>query len=199
MRGIEHGDRGRPRVALTFDDGPSADTGAVLDALSRHGARATFFVLGPVVAGRPEALRRMRAEGHEIAVHGYSHDRLAGRPLKTWREVTRTRALVLRAAGVRPLHFRAPHGDATRTTVAAARLARLRTVGWDVDPRDWQAPGAEVIAARVLAAVGPGSIVDLHDGRGRRQGTVDALELVLPALRERGLEPVTVATLLEAP
>jgi len=183
-------------VALTFDDGPSADTPAVLDALARHGAQGTFFVLGAVVSGRAEVLRRMRAEGHEIANHGYAHDRLAHRPLKTLREARRTSALVQRAAGVRPRHFRAPHGDASVATIAAARLAGLTTVAWDVDPRDWEAPGAQAIAERVLIAVRAGSIVDLHDGRGHRQGTVAALDLLVPVLRDRGLQPVTLRMLL---
>ena len=61
-------------VSLTFDDGPDPrGTPAVLDALARAGARATFFVLGERVTRAPDLLARMLAEGHAVEVHGYGH------------------------------------------------------------------------------------------------------------------------------
>src|SRR5439155_405613 len=62
------------RFALTFDDGPSARTTPyVLDLLARHGARATFFVLGRHVRQHPHLVRRAVEEGHEVGLHGHAH------------------------------------------------------------------------------------------------------------------------------
>jgi peptidoglycan/xylan/chitin deacetylase (PgdA/CDA1 family) len=91
---------------------------------------------------------------------------------------------------------RPPYGeDAERFDRVGAELGLGPTVLWSVDPRDWEAE-RDVIVERVLAAVEPGSIVDLHDGRRAQEGTIEALEIVLPALKARGLVPVTVSQLL---
>ena len=61
-------------VALTFDDGPDpASTPQFLDLLARRDVKATFFVLGQMLVSVPDLARRMVAEGHELAVHGWSH------------------------------------------------------------------------------------------------------------------------------
>ena len=59
-----------PRIALTFDDGPSQWTPAILDLLAAAGARATFFVLGQAIDGREDLLRRIASEDHELGNHG---------------------------------------------------------------------------------------------------------------------------------
>jgi peptidoglycan/xylan/chitin deacetylase (PgdA/CDA1 family) len=191
-----HGPPDVPAVALTFDDGPGAVTHAVLDALGRHGARATFDVLGTRARAGAALLRRMVAEGHEVGVHGWTHRVMAGTPARSAVELLRARPAIARAAGARPRIYRPPFGIADRGLVAAARLAGLVTVGWDVDPRDFEEPGADAIRDRVLAAIRPGSIVLLHDDRAELRGTAEALEDILPELAARGLEPVTLSALL---
>src|SRR4051794_30497856 len=61
-------------IALTFDDGPHPEgTPAVLDALDRAGARATFFLVGERVERAPHVAREIVARGHAVAIHGYRH------------------------------------------------------------------------------------------------------------------------------
>ncbi|WP_323379919.1 polysaccharide deacetylase family protein, partial [Streptomyces alkaliphilus] len=68
---------GARRIALTFDDGPHPDwTPRILEILRRHGAPATFFVIGENVRAHPDLLRRVAADGHLIANHSWSHPRL---------------------------------------------------------------------------------------------------------------------------
>lgn len=191
-----HGPRDAPRVALTFDDGPGRVTGAVLEVLKAHTARATFNVLGHRVEGREAMLRRTLEQGHELGNHAFHHQRLAGRPREAGRQLRRTSAAIRRATGVEPRVFRAPYGAVSRSVVLAARLAGLVTVGWDVNPRDYETPGAEAIEERVLAAVRPGSIVLLHDDRRALEQTAVALERIVPGLTGRGYELVTVSELL---
>lgn len=192
----DHGPRTQSRVALSFDDGPGVLTAALLDVLGVRGARATFNVLGERVAGRESLLRRTVAEGHELGSHAERHDRLGGRPLEALRQLLRTNAALRRATGRPPRVFRAPYGEVSVGVIRAARAAGLVTIGWDVDPRDYETPGAEAIHDRVAAAVRPGSIVLLHDDRRALHQTVVATERILDTLARRGLAAVTVSELL---
>jgi peptidoglycan-N-acetylglucosamine deacetylase len=196
LRPLRHGDRRRAAVALTFDDGPGAVTEAVLDVLRRHGAQATFNLLGERIAGREALVRRVAREGHELGVHGWVHDDPRAHPLAAARGAARTAALTARVANVRPRLYRPPFGLTDRRLRLAMAPTRLRTVVWDVDPRDFEAPGAEAIHARTLAAVRPGSIVLLHDDRPELAPTAEAVDRLLGDLSRRGWRAVTVSELL---
>ena len=193
---VDHGPRDIPRIALTFDDGPGALTAGLLDVLAAHGAHATFNVLGERVEGRELLVRRTLDEGHEVGVHAEHHERLGGRPREALRQLLRTRAVLRRVTGVAPRVFRAPYGHVSPGVVRAARAAGLVTVGWDVDPRDYETPGADSINERVMGEARPGSIVLLHDDRRALEQTVLAVERILATLSERGLGFVTVSELL---
>lgn len=193
---FDHGPREAPSVSLTFDDGPGALTAALLDVLGDRSARATFNVLGERVPGREQLLSRAIAEGHEVGSHAEHHERLAGRPLDALGQLLRTNAALRAAIGISPRVFRAPYGAVSPGVVRAARVAGLVTVGWDVDPRDYETPGADAIYQRVVDAVRPGSIVLLHDDRRGLEQTVTAVERILRRLDERGLRCVTVSELI---
>ena len=169
---------------LTFDDGPSGYTQAILDVLARYDAKATFFVLGRSAAGQPEMVEAIYAAGHGLGNHTYSHPSL---PKVGWQrmadEVTGTAAAISgRDSGC----LRPPYG-ARNTTVSnnAAKLG-YQLVLWTIDPRDWSRPGARAIAERVISRAHPNGVVVMHDGGGDRTQTVAALEIILPALRDQG-------------
>jgi Predicted xylanase/chitin deacetylase len=193
---IFHGPRDRPRVALTFDDGPDIATAELLALLGRHGARATFFVLGHKVGAREEVLRRALSEGHEVGNHSWNHHP-RGRALPDLAQLACTNAAIRNATGRRPALFRAPYGQVSRGLSQAASSAGLLTIGWDVDAMDWSDPGSDEIVSRVLTTAQPGSILLLHDGEpvGCRP-LLAALEQLLPELHRRGHELVTVSELL---
>jgi peptidoglycan/xylan/chitin deacetylase (PgdA/CDA1 family) len=94
----------------------------------------------------------------------------------------------LRRAGAHPRLFRPPGGSFSPAVVRAAEQRGERIVLWSVDPRDWQ-PGttARQITASVLAAVRPGSIIELHDGGGDRTATLAALPAIVKGIRHRHL------------
>ncbi len=185
------GGQGRRVVSLTFDDGPSAYTTRVMGVLRKAHARATFYVLGSRIAGRADLLRRMLREGNEIADHSFSHP-----SLPSFSQIRITSARIRRATGFRPCLFRPPYGNVNGRLVADARRAGMRTINWDVDPRDWSTPGASAIATRVVNHVRPGSIVVMHDGGGNRSQTIAALPTILRRLRQRGYEFLTTTELL---
>lgn len=184
-------------VALTFDDGPSPRyTPRVLAVLKRLHVRATFFVIGYLADEYPALVRGELRAGMAVGNHSYNHpevppfDRLPARLAED--EITLA-AETLRRAGATPMLFRPPGGSFSPQLVRTVERLGERVVLWSVDPRDWQ-PGATSaqIAAAVLSAVRPGSIVDLHDGGGDRSATVAALPAIVKGIRHRHLRLVAI-------
>lgn len=174
-------------VSLTFDDGPSAYTPAVLEVLARHGVTATFCLVGTQARRQPALVRRIVADGHALCNHSMNHD-----DLSTWTadavraDLTETTAAIRQAAPAATVpYFRAPYGSWGGSAAVAAELGMSR-LGWTVDPRDWSRPGTDVIVREVLAQVRPGGIVLMHDAGGDRTQTVEALEILIPRLRQDG-------------
>jgi peptidoglycan/xylan/chitin deacetylase (PgdA/CDA1 family) len=204
-RSLRGGARASRTVALTFDDGPSADTPAVLDALDRAGVRATFFVLGEAAERRPDLVREVARRGHVVGLHGHSHLRLAlAGPNTVATEIDRCREAV-RAAGVEPAPwFRAPHGWKGPFLGRALRERGLTLVAWTRGVWDTERPGAEVIASRASRAPRGGEILLLHDGCGtpgldpRRDQTAQAVPEIVRRWRGAGFAFVTLDALRAA-
>jgi peptidoglycan/xylan/chitin deacetylase (PgdA/CDA1 family) len=195
-RALSHGDRGAPRVALTFDDGPQPPyTGRVLDILERYRVPATFFCVGLHAGAFPDELVAMREQGHQLGNHTFSHPFLheLGRS-EVAAQVRRAGEAVARASGGEPpTVFRPPYGSRTPDVLGWLSELEPTTVLWDAEAADWAMPGAAVIAERILGQVRPGSVVLLHDGGGDRSQTVDALPVIIEGLLARGYEFVPVA------
>lgn len=184
-------------VALTFDDGPHPRwTPLVLDALDKHAARATFFVLGVNAKRWPELVSRAAAAGHEIACHTYGHPhltRLSDQAIE--RELGRFAQVVLPLTTDPPVWLRPPYGSVDgRVRRVVGRLG-YRVALWDVDTNDWRKPSAQTIASRILAGARNGKVILMHDGGGDRSRTVEALRIALPKLVERGVRLVTLSQL----
>ncbi len=195
MRTDTHGDRGCPRVALTFDDGPHpVHTAPLLDALAELGAPATFFVVGQGVEANPELVARIAREGHELGNHTYRHRYLPlARSRSVERELRATDRAVARAAGVVPRVARPPWGGRSPRNVRVFQRLRKRLVLWDVNSFDWKGKPAAEVAERVLARARSGSIILMHEARDGGETTIEAVRMLVPALRARGFELVTVS------
>ncbi|MFN8146104.1 MAG: polysaccharide deacetylase family protein [Candidatus Nanopelagicales bacterium] len=195
-REVAHGPRTGDAVALTFHGaGDPALATAVLDLVDRRKASITVLAVGTWLATAPDVARRLLADGHDLGNHTLHHRAMAHMDESTayaeilggLREVERftTAPTWFRPSGT-------PH--ATPAILAAAGRAGYSTsLAFDVDPRDYQDPGAAVVARRVLADVRAGSVVSLHLGHA---GTLAALPRILDGLTSRGLRAVTVTSLL---
>lgn len=190
---VTRGPSSRKRIALTFDDGPGAQTPRFLDVLRRHDVPATFFVLGQNVGGGKATLQRMVREGHAIGNHSWSHPSLAGGGQG---QITSTNAAIQGAIGISPCLFRPPYGAHGPVLDGQLRSLGMLDVLWTVDTNDWQRPGAGVIASRVIAGARPGAIVLMHDAGGDRSQGLAALPRIITTLKARGYELVTVPQLL---
>ncbi|MBX3171990.1 MAG: polysaccharide deacetylase family protein [Candidatus Eremiobacteraeota bacterium] len=173
-------------VALTFDDGPSEDTPALLDLLQEEGVKATFFVIGRQVEKYPEVVRRIVADGHQLGNHTYSHPNLMiCTPGRTRRELERVQQQIQELTGQKPTFWRPPFGFRSPWTQSAADQLGLRAALWTVNPRDFQDPGVEVIVSRTLEAMDKGVIILLHDGLASRSQTIEATRQLIRRLKEK--------------
>ncbi len=188
-------------VTLTFDDGPNPyTTPAVLDALARHGVRATFFFLGRHVERWPELVARAAKEGHQIGNHGYYHRKLhLKRPAYIYDDLMRGTRAIEAAGGGTPALFRAPHGFRNPWVTPIARAMGQQTVGWSLGVWDSDQPGVPAIVERTVQGATPGAILLLHDGDGYdplgdRMQTARALPKIIRGLRDRGYSFKTIPT-----
>ena len=183
-------------VALTFDDGPSsAYTPKVLDILSRHGAKGTFFVLGSNAKRCSSIVSRAAAEGHEIGVHTWTHINMARSSMaKIDSEVGRTAEVIRTITGKSPAVMRPPYG-ATTAAIVRHMYDRygMRSILWDVDTQDWRKPGVSTVVSRAVNKAKPGSIILVHDIHG---STLAAIEGIVTGLQARGFKLVTVSQLM---
>ena len=181
-----------PCVALTFDDGPSGDnTCALMDLLAEKDVRATFFLCGYRIEQYPELPGALRRAGHELGVHGFSHNCFdTMTPAELRGEISRTSALM----GGAPALLRPPCGVWDEQVRGAAGAAGMSVVLWSVDPEDWRCRDPDEIVRRVCAGAEDGGSLLLHD---LYPGTVEAAGRIIDRLRAEGYEFCTVSELAE--
>jgi peptidoglycan-N-acetylglucosamine deacetylase len=185
---------GPPRgkaVALTFDDGPSEYTPDFLKVLRHKHVHGTFFEIGAEMPGREATMRQILAEGNEIGNHTMHHTEYPG-----YSELAPDSARIEAYTHFRPCLFRPPGGALNSSVIATAGSLGMRTITWNVDPRDWSLPGTSAIYNTVISTTHPGSIVIMHDGGGNRSETLAALPKIIDTLRSRGYRFETVTQLL---
>ena len=185
---------------LTFDDGPDPCwTRAVLEALARARARATFFVLGERVDAHPELVTEVLQAGHAVGLHGHRHLRHSTIDAQAGARDTTEGLASLRRAGVRPRRWRTPWGVVAPWTTVEARRHRLTLTHWSADTHDWRGDRPDAMLDAVRDDLTDGAIVLAHDGLGpgasRKDcsATVALIEPLVAAGRARGLEPEVLA------
>ena len=190
---VYHGNRSRPALALTFDDGPSESTPALLDILAAHGVRATFFMCGRNIRRLPGVARQVAAAGHEIGNHTDTHPLLHFRsPVFVFRELALAQETIHLNTGTTPRFFRAPYGVRWFGLRQAQARLHLTGVMWTLIARDWALP-ANRIFQRVIRGASNGGILCLHDGRRLQSAPdvrpmLDAVERAIPVLKDRGFQ-----------
>lgn len=179
-------------VALTFDDGPSGRfTRALLEGLEERGVKSTFLLCGYRMEQYPKLTQMIHEAGHEIGLHGYSHDPMDQMCLRDLcREIDKTTALL--PDGCKASFLRPPGGQFNALTKSAAESRDLALLSWSVDPRDWATKNAAAVEAHVLYQVRDGDIVLLHD---MSNSSVEAALAIVDKLLAQGFRFVTVSQL----
>ena len=175
-------------IYLTFDDGPAVKyTKQILDLLDQYDAKATFFELGENASAHPDLTREVIRRGHAVASHTWDHAdmrRLSKTALD--HEITTTSATLEKLTG-RPITcLRPPYGALNSQARAAIKRHGLDLQLWNIDPQDWNRPGATAIVRTVVGNARPGRVSLMHDGGGNRSQSVAALAQILPQLKAKG-------------
>ena len=184
-------------VAITYDDGPGAETNRLLDKLKAKNAHASFMVIAPSAEQHPELLKRMKAEGHTIGNHTKSHRQLNTlSPEQVSQEIDAGNAAIKKATGQGTRWVRPPYGATNATVDQVTRDKGVSQALWDVDTVDWKDRNSEHVCSSAVQGARAGSIVLMHD---IHPTTVDAADCVIDGLRAKGLEPVSLDRLLRTP
>lgn len=191
------GNRQRPEIALTFDDGPHPHyTPALLEVLQHYNIPASFFWLGACVQRSPEIARALYEQGHWIGLHGYAHRSfplLSPMELKASLETSQAAiSQICQLSPDRVRDVRPPNGLFTPRTLKLLKQWNYRPVMWSVVPEDWVSPGIPRVVQRVLRQAGNGSIIVLHDGHCGGQAIVETAAQIIPALLAQGYQFVTI-------
>lgn len=192
-------------LALTYDDGPNdPHTLRLLEVLARHGARATFFLIGRFARERPDIVREVARGGHAIGNHTYSHPLLIfASPARLREELDGCRKAIEDAAGEQAPLFRPPFGGRRPATLAEVRRRGWTTVMWTASAYDWKVRSAEEVERKVVSEVRGGDVILMHDGAHVRLGasrahTVEATDRLLVRYKAADYEFVTVPEMMQA-
>ncbi len=191
-------------LALTYDDGPNDPyTWRLLEVLERHGAKATFFLIGRFVQQKPEIAHAIVAAGHAIGNHTWDHPKLIfASSAEVRRQLQQTQQAIFDATGIEPKLFRPPFGGRRPATLRVARAMGLQPIMWNVSCYDWKAKSAEEIVGRAERQIRGGDVILLHDGEYHRIGvdrsrSLEASDRILARYKAEGYEFVTVPEMME--
>lgn len=206
-----HGSRKNKRIAITFDDGPSQETEKVLDLLKKYDAKATFFIWGERIKGREKTINRIKKEGHELGNHTFSHKRMWFKSRKFMRKDIQKCDDELNKFGIKTNLFRFPGFKFGLNSLIICWKLKKKMIFADMVSNDWLNPWLKMKynkkepvkidkpIQKTLSKTKNGSILNFHDyleGIGSHEEIILIMEKVLPKLKEKGFEFVTVSKLL---
>lgn len=182
----------KPKIAITFDDGPSKKyTPQLLDGLKERNVKASFFVIGKMAEENPELIEREKEEGHLIGNHTYNHvDISKMSDEEAVSEIEKTNQVIEKVTKQNVEYLRAPFGSWKKNLVERMNVF---PVVWSVDPLDWTTENEDEIVNKVVTEVKENDIILLHDCY---QSSVDAALRIIDILQKEGYEFVTVDKLI---
>ena len=194
VRATERNLEGKKLVALTFDDGPSAETTPrLLDILEQKDVRATFFMLGNMARSNPDVVKMVQNDWHEIASHTMYHQNLIRIPTASAQaDINEAKAVLEGILGRKPSLTRPPYGNSNSTIRESIGTPIIL---WSVDTLDWKNKDTNSIVSTTMDQVSDGAIILMHD---IHPTSVDAIPTLVDTLRNEGYEFATVSELAQA-
>lgn len=182
-------------IAVTFDDGPHANTGKILEVLQKYDSPAAFFLIGKNIPGNEDLVRKMARSGHLLSNHSWSHsnwfDFFSVRKLVD--DVTRTDDLIEKLTGVKNRLFRPPFGVTTPNIARMVKKKGYRVIGWNLRSLDTTIRDKDKLLNRIFTRMKPGSVILLHD---TTPGIDQIVERLLLHAQERKMKVVRVDELV---
>lgn len=187
------GEANSKMVALTFDDGPGSQTDRLLKILQNNGAKATFFLIGEQMNTYANTVKQMEAIGCQVGSHTFDHKNLTSLDVaQATAEIAQTNAAFTAILGHGPSLTRPPGGNYNEEIL---KLLGTPAILWNVDTKDWQTKNAANTVITTLNTVKDGDIILMHDIYST---SVDAAEILIPAMKQLGYQFVTVSELAAA-
>ncbi len=187
----------KKELYLTFDDGPEKNyTPLILNLLKKYDVKATFFVVASFAKNNPDIIKRMKKEGHCIGLHSYEHKNALIKSKHYTKYDFDESIKVMNDLNIDVKYYRPPWGHCNIFTNYEVRRHNLIKILWDVMAEDWEAnTTSNIISEKLLKRSKNGSIICLHDGRGKNEApsrTLQALEKVIPIWKEQGYKFLTI-------
>lgn len=187
----------QPKIALSFDAAwGNEDTQKILDLLSAHNVKATFFMTGGWVESYPEDVKKIAAAGHDLGNHSENHKNMSQLSSSQQKEeLMSVHEKVKALTGIDMDLFRPPYGDYNSELIRTSKSCGYLPIQWDVDSLDWKDYGVDSILQTVTEHkhLGSGSIILMHNGA---KYTAQALEAVITTLQSKGYELVPISQLV---
>ena len=187
-------DPNKPMVALTFDDGPHPKyTDRILNALEKHGSRATFFVVGSSITRNKSIIKKMSDQGNQIGNHSYDHKELTklnSTAIKS--QMQKTNSAIKNVTTFAPSIMRPTYGSVNSVVRNSVGMPMIM---WSIDTEDWRTRNTKKIVNAVMSKVKDGDVVLMHD---IYQTTAEAAEILIEKLTKKGYQLVTIDELFEA-
>ena len=181
----------KPKIAITFDDGPSVYTEELLDGLKDRGVKATFFVIGKSAVSYPDIVKRESNEGHLVGNHTYNHVEITKiGDEKAREEIEKTNTVLKEMLGKEIEYVRPPFGAWQKKL---EQEMNVLPVMWSIDPLDWTTENVDEIVNKVVTEAKENDIILLHDCY---QSSVQAALRIIDILQKEGFEFVTADELL---
>ena len=201
---LRKGSRSNMQIALTFDDGPSAEyTPQLLNILKGYNIKATFFLVGQRAAQNPWIVKRIQSEGHSIGCHSFYHQHAwLFTPGKTYNDLENASKTISGITGT-PIHwYRPPWGTFNLLSMPFAKKLGMKPAYWSIEAQDWDKKTTiEHIYTTVINNAQNGSIIVLHDNGGAKgapQKTLKALPVIIDTLLQKGYPFVTLDEMMQS-
>lgn len=191
------GDDSYTKVALTFNiSWGDEQVHDILTVLAENDVKATFFLSGEWAERHPQIVEKIVEQNHEIGMLGYRYKSYLDQEIQQVRQDLYLAQDTFNKLGFKDIKLlRAPSGHLNEEVVNLAKRLGFSVIHWNVNPNDWENPGTEVIASSVLDSTSNGDIILLHASDAALQ-TKEALNTILPGLKNKGFELVTITELL---
>ena len=186
-------DPSKPVIALTFDDGPdfNGSSKRILDVLEKYDVKATFFTVGENAKNNPNNLKRKVSLGCEIGNHTYAHNHYGSSV--TAADIKKCSDVIQKITGSRPTVFRSTGGITTQAIKNTCIKEGMSLYYWSIDTEDWKSRNAKKVYKKAMKAK-DGDIILMHD---IYSSTADAVEKIVPKLKKKGFQFVTVSELIK--
>lgn len=185
----------KPKVAFTMNCAWNADDiDSILETLSKHNIKITFFMVGDWVDKYPEAVKKISDAGHEIANHSDGHKHVNNLSLEeNENEIKLCSEKIEKITGKKTTLYRGPYGEYNNIVIQAAENQKHITIQWSLDTLDYKGLTGDEMWARLNDKIKNGDIILSHNGT---EHTADSLDKLLTNIKEKGFQVVTVSDLI---